>query len=123
MLNMMIASILRRQRLPEELIKRFIFDTGIRAKYIFLILQLCKRPPNIIHLNAINQLSERRNQFVHFKWTYYEEKKWHDQDKAYEHALSKIENVVRHLHYLEHRYIRYRLTKLPRKSRESMASV
>jgi hypothetical protein len=111
MLNMMAASILRRRGLAQTLIREFIFDTGIRAKYLFVILQLCKRPPSTVHLKAISKLSSRRNEFVHFKWIYYPEDKWEKQDVKYRQALSKAEAVVRHLHYLEHRYIRFRLPK------------
>jgi len=38
MLNMMAASILRRRGLTQDLVREFIFDTGIRAKYLFVVL-------------------------------------------------------------------------------------
>ena len=69
-----------------------------------------------MHLKAISKLSSRRNEFVHFKWIYYAEDKWEKQDVLYREALSKAEAVVRHLQYLEHRYIRFRIPKRMRKA-------
>jgi hypothetical protein len=116
MLNMMAASILRRRGFPQDLVREFIFDTGVRAKYLFVVLQLCKKRPSVVHLKAISKLCSRRNEFVHFKWTYYEEDKWKKQDVMYQQALSKADAVVRHLIYLEHKYIRFGVPKRMRKA-------
>jgi hypothetical protein len=109
MLNSFIASLLRRNKLSEDWVRSVIRDTGLRAKYVFATLLFGCKPSSAI-ADAIQVISERRNQFVHYKWLYHEELQGENQKKQYVGAVLRAEKVVRHLIAVEDRYIHHRHT-------------
>jgi hypothetical protein len=113
MLNSMIAGILRRRQTSDGWIRDFIKETGLRSKYAFVIITLCERSPSRRQANAIREIADRRNQFVHYKWLYYEESEDKKLEKSYERALTLAENVARHLREIEKRYFRTDLKPIP----------
>lgn len=115
MLNVFVASAFRRKRFPQDIIRQFVRDAGISAKYIFLIEHFCGNAPSTDRLTKLTELSQRRNQFVHFKWLYYEETEWCKQRADYARAVKDAERLVTHFEYLERKYLRHdrpkRITK------------
>ena len=108
MVNLMVASTFRRTNFSQKTIRTFIQETGLRAKYIFLIREFTDREPSKLWIDRIGNLSEKRNQFIHFKWIYYDDEQWDSQADAYKAALSKAEAIVRHFRRLEAKYINYK---------------
>ena len=107
MLNSMIAAIFRRRKMDDEWIRTFVKETGLRAKYAFVIISLVEKAPSKRYADRIRELADRRNQFVHYKWSYQDDAKSEIQTKAFHRALPIAEKLVRHLHQLEHRHVLY----------------
>jgi len=115
MLNSMVAAIFRRRKLPDDWIRDFIKESGLKAKYAFVIIILSDKRPSKQQAVSIREVADRRNQFVHYKWLYYQEEKGDELKKSYERALVQAEKIVRHLQEIEKRYVKHGLRRMPRR--------
>ncbi|MBK1884816.1 hypothetical protein JIN85_20570 [Luteolibacter pohnpeiensis] len=107
MLNLFVASYLRRRKLADSFIQDFLRDTGTKSKYIFIISSYTEKNPAKSWITKLNFISERRNQFVHFKWKGYDDLKSAQMKREYEKGLEWAESLVRHFNLLEKKYLTY----------------
>lgn len=100
-LNNFITKLIVKHKLDAETKKAILRDSKIRDKCTWILKVLCGRGIAKDHLNTINNISEMRNAFIHYKWI-----SPNDNDrKKYESHLNKAESVVRYLKGYEDRYI------------------
>ncbi len=67
-LNGMIASLARRLSLGESIGLDLIRHTRLNEKFVWLHAFLVRRAPARLQITRLQQLAERRNQFIHYKW-------------------------------------------------------
>lgn len=106
----MVAAIFRRRKLSDRTLRDFAKETGLTAKYTFIVLTLTDKPPSDRYIRAMREIAERRNQFVHYKWAYHAEEERKKQDREYRHAIEIAEKVVRHYRTFERRHIKHRIS-------------
>lgn len=116
-LNMWLASLARARRWVEGDVEAMIRDTQHRAKVTWLLRSF--GAPEVLkrHRDAIQQVMDRRNGFVHYKW------RKHKKSDARELAsfLEGFEVTVRYLRRYEakafgiigHRKAKYMLSRIP----------
>jgi hypothetical protein len=72
-LNYLIDHVAQKKELDSKTRKEIIQSVQIRGKTSWLLKLLELKPLNKNHLKTINDLSEQRNSFVHFKWNDFED--------------------------------------------------
>lgn len=67
-LNWLIVQICEAKRIDEPTIKQLLREANIRAKCTWVMVLLGHEPLAKEKLKAIDEISEVRNAFVHYKW-------------------------------------------------------
>lgn len=69
LLNRLIHDFVVRHRGSGHYAEILMKDSSIRGKMLWLYFSMAHRPIPTAQLNKLTALSERRNQFVHYKWS------------------------------------------------------
>ena len=105
--NQMILIAGKKKRLTDSEITQIIKETPFRGKSTWLFKILDLRPINARHLKRIQQTTESRNAYVHYKWKAFdvddvsETNEWENLKKL----IHDLEKTVKYLHNWENQQI------------------
>ena len=102
-LNRLVRTVAIRHEFSEKQAEILIRETNLRSKLLWLHLVMRKAPPPKSYVDQLGAISDRRNQFVHYKWRF--EDVDAPDDEGYEKSLKDVEKIVRHLQRFESNYI------------------
>ncbi len=96
-INMIIVNACRKKKLNEYEVTQILKQNNLPAKSSWILKVLCGKNLLKKHAATINEISEIRNAFIHYKWLPEKEEK----DKENKRKIEKAESVVRYLKTFE----------------------
>lgn len=102
-INHLVVKASRRQKLPNVTIKQLLREVNLRGKCTWLFKLLALKEVAKQHQDTINEISEARNAFVHYKWPVEDDDPMQSdrKDREFRQRLNKAEKVVQYLRRFE----------------------
>ena len=104
-LNAIISIAGARRGIADEVQAQIMREVPLRGKTSWLPQLMGVRRIHERHANAVIQISEFRNQFVHYKWQAKTHDVRQDQEKALRRALGQIERTITYLQRYENEVV------------------
>ena len=99
-LNHFIYSSLKRMKLTQQEITQIIREVQFRGKSTWLLRLLKLKAINKTHLGVMNNVSEARNAYVHYKWKAVDIDSDEWSEESAKNSLEGVEKTVRYLQRL-----------------------